>query len=65
LTNKANEAIKVDKVIEAKDIFLTEYYSLSGLYFGIQGHNNRLGANKAVELEKLDEAYEAIEAKFN
>ncbi len=35
LTNKANEAIKVDKVIEADDISFTKYYSLSELYFGI------------------------------
>ncbi len=63
--DEADEAIKVNKVIEADDISLTKYYLLSELYFGIWGHNNQLGAGKAVELEKLDEANEVNEAKFN
>ncbi len=54
LTNKALEAIEVD------DISLTKYYLLSELYFGIWGHNNPLGADKAIELEKLDEANQPI-----
>ncbi len=62
LTNKIDGAIKVNKVIEAKNISLAKYYSLSELYFGICGHNNQLSAEKAIELEKLDEANEAIEA---
>jgi hypothetical protein len=65
LNDKADEAIEIDEVIESDDISLTKYYSLSELYFGISGHNNQLGANKVVELEKLDEANEAIEAKSN
>ncbi len=61
--NEANGAILTEKAIKAikdDDISLKKNYSLSELYFGIWGHNNQLGADKAVELEKLDEANQPI-----